>query len=170
MQDALLSAADQAGVSIVANVDPEEAFIAGMVHDVGKLVFFDLAADQYVYDPNNLESSPTIAEEAETFGIDHGKVGNRCGVEWGLPEEINEAITFHHSPDSSEWAPELVAVVYAANRLAKAWGIGSQAKDVNEDMLANIPDVDLGIDDQQLEAIKDSVPEEFAELSEAFRL
>ena len=91
-------------------------------------------------------------------------------MEWGLPEEINEAITFHHSPAASEWAPELVAVVYAANRLAKAWGIGSQAKDVNEDMLANIPDVDLGVDDEQLEAIRESVPEEFAELSEAFRL
>lgn len=153
---------------LLPGVDPEEAFIAGMVHDVGKLVFFDLAADDYAYDPNNLESIPTIAEETETFGIDHGSVGNRCGVEWGLPEEINEAITYHHSPKSSQWAPELVSVVYAANRLAKAWGIGSQAVDVNEDLRANIPDVDLDVDDEQLEAIKETVPEEFAELSEAF--
>ncbi len=153
---------------LIPSVDPEEAFIAGMVHDVGKLVFFDLAADQYPYDPNNLESIPTVADEAEAFGIDHGKVGNRCGVEWGLPEEINEAITFHHSPDSSEWAPDLVAVVYAANRLAKAWGIGSQAKDKSEDMRANIPDVELDIDDEQLLEIKESVPSEFAELSDAF--
>lgn len=155
---------------LVPSVDPEEAFIAGMVHDVGKLVFFDLAPDDYAYDPNSLESTPTVDEEVETFGIDHGRVGNRCGVEWGLPEEINEAITYHHSPHSSEWAPELVAVVYAANRLAKAWGIGSQAKDVNEEVRANIPDVDLGIDDDQLEAIKESAPEEFAELSDAFSL
>ena len=42
------------------------------------------------------------------------------------------------------------------------------AEKLNEDMRANIPDVDLGIDDEQLEAIRESVPEEFAELSEAF--
>ena len=98
----------------------DEAFLAGMLHDVGKLFLFDHLPDNCsgVFDKN---TRICIETEREMFGIDHASIGRRSGKHWGLPEDISEAIGFHHQPDAADFSEELVATVAAANELAHEW-------------------------------------------------
>lgn len=100
---------------------PDEAFLGGVVHDVGKLIFVDHKPEQYLSLLNSDCSRKTVDVEAETFGITHTAVGRSCGESWGLPDELSDVITFHHNPEDSDFGGELVDIVHAANRLTKIW-------------------------------------------------
>lgn len=105
---------------------PDEAFLGGIVHDVGKLFFFDHSPDEYIQATSISERSKLVSIENETFGIDHPNVGERCGQYWGLPDEINDVICFHHNPDDSDFDAELIKVVAAANQLCRVWTAGEK--------------------------------------------
>jgi putative nucleotidyltransferase with HDIG domain len=100
--------------------DADDAFTAGMLHDVGKLI---LAA----YRPDELagllaaardSGRPLHAIEQERNGVTHAEIGAYLLTLWGLPHAIVEAVVHHHAPtrlESTELDP--VAAVYIANLL-----------------------------------------------------
>ncbi|MCR9198234.1 MAG: HDOD domain-containing protein [Planctomycetaceae bacterium] len=100
---------------------PDEAFLAGIVHDVGKLFFFDHEPHQYMQATSNGPHTNIVDIETDAFGIAHTSVGQRCGQNWGLPDEINDVICFHHAPDEADFGGDLIDVVSAANRLSHLW-------------------------------------------------
>lgn len=100
---------------------PDEAFLGGIVHDVGKLIFVDHRPEQYASMLSSCCSKETVDAEVEAFGISHTAVGRSCGESWGLPEELSDVITFHHNPADSDFGGDLVDCVYAANRLSRIW-------------------------------------------------
>jgi len=104
----------------VAN--PDESFLGGIVHDVGKLFFFDYQPEHYSRIVTVDPGKNSVTAELETFGIAHPRVGQRCGQNWGLPDEINDVICFHHEPMATDFDGTLVGVVAAANQLSKLWG------------------------------------------------
>ncbi|MGB7328694.1 MAG: response regulator [Rubripirellula sp.] len=100
----------------------DDAFIAGMMHDIGKMILavhltepFRLAlelADQ--------ESIPLWQAELNVFGTTHAAVGAHLLGLWGLPNPIVEAVAFHHQPsgtnsESGGFAP--VTAVHVANAI-----------------------------------------------------
>ena len=146
----------------VEELNPEEAFLAGIFHDVGKLIFFDLATDDYIAliertDPRNL-----IAEEESVFRTTHQEVGQNCADEWGLPEEINSAIGYHHNPEDAPADFELVALIQAANLLANAWQIGVDGEP-SIDEAEVLERIELPIDAAVLEQVKENAPAAFEE-------
>jgi putative nucleotidyltransferase with HDIG domain len=100
---------------------PDEAFLGGIVHDVGKLIFVDHRPEQYAGMLSCSCSKETIDAEIEAFGISHTAVGRSCGESWGLPEELSDVITFHHNPADSDFGGDLVDCVFAANQLSRIW-------------------------------------------------
>jgi putative nucleotidyltransferase with HDIG domain len=101
------------------------AFLAGMLHDVGKLVFFDIAPINYA-EVYHQPDSCLVEQEQNMFGIDHTSVGERFGEHWGLPTQINQAIAQHHTPIDETTDP-ILRITALANELAKTWGIGQEA-------------------------------------------
>ena len=103
-------------------VAADQALIAGVLHDLGKLF---LAS----YLPNEYQSSISIARqqgipmwqaECEVLGTSHGGIGAYLLGLWGLPTRITEAVAFHHQPglyNTRELNP-LVAV-HVANVLVQ---------------------------------------------------
>jgi len=78
----------------------EESFVAGLLHDIGKVV---LAANQHKTYPTVLrmaQSERISLAEAErlVFCADHAEVGGYLLGLWGLPIPVVEAIAWHHSP------------------------------------------------------------------------
>jgi putative nucleotidyltransferase with HDIG domain len=104
--------------------DSGAAFLAGMLHDVGKLVFLDVAPNVYV-DMQNQPDSRLVEQEQQAFGIDHATVGEKFGELWGLPSAINQAIATHHCKMDETTLP-LSRITSLANELAKNWGVGQR--------------------------------------------
>lgn len=100
---------------------PDEAFLGGIVHDVGKLFFFDHRPDQYLKATGSAGSDNIVSIENAAFGVAHTYVGQKCGQNWGLPDEINDVICFHHSPADADFGGDLIDVVSAANQLCHIW-------------------------------------------------
>ena len=95
----------------------EEAFLAGMLHDVGRVVFAT----------RNPAASPAQRRQEETALIDehHATVGAYLMGIWGLPSHIVAAIALHHSPSRrADRGLDLTVLVHIANRLAHWQGKG----------------------------------------------
>jgi len=78
----------------------EETYVAGLLHDVGKLILAANLPKQYqeVIDIAQREKTPLWAAERKVFGADHADVGGHLLGLWGLPVPVVEAITLHHRP------------------------------------------------------------------------
>lgn len=107
--------------------DAGSAFLAGMLHDVGKLVLFDVAPTGYADLQEGCDESDLIQQERDIFGIDHTRLGARFGDTFGLPATINSAIGNHHSELDASSNP-VCRVTRLANELAKTWGIGQTSR------------------------------------------
>ncbi len=99
--------------------DPEKAYVAGLLHDIGKLVL-----DQYVFaDYNEIVNMMQLNHlsmwqvEQQLFSVDHAAVGGLITSHWQFPEELVDAIRYHHTPSVSQLFKRLAAVVNLANAL-----------------------------------------------------
>jgi putative nucleotidyltransferase with HDIG domain len=101
----------------------EEAFIAGLLHDCGRLVLLARMTSEYHRLVSSLQPGtlPHPEEERSTLGLDHTEIGAALLRHWHLPEELAGLIERHHVEDVGADAsnPELLAVVMLADRLLK---------------------------------------------------
>ena len=98
----------------------EDAYTAGMLHDIGKLMLANNLPEpfQRALDLTQEKGIRFLAAEEEVFGANHAGVGAYLLGLWGLPTTIVEAVAFHHQPSRSE-APTLgpLTAVHVANVL-----------------------------------------------------
>lgn len=99
-------------------VAPATLFTAGLLHDVGKLVFSKLETTvaEEVFHHAATNNLPLVAAEQEIMGTDHAAVGWQLAIRWRLPDVLMDAIRYHHDPFSSEYTHTLY--VFIANQIA----------------------------------------------------
>jgi putative nucleotidyltransferase with HDIG domain len=107
----------------------DEAFVGGLVHDVGKLVMHSEAEKLYqeVMRAVYADEQTSIQAERETFGFDHAEVGMLVLGKWGLPERLVAAVGGHHEIDKAgdtEGAKPMAALLDVADRMALHEGHG----------------------------------------------
>ena len=86
----------------VHGINPGEAFLCGLLHDVGRLVRNRLS----IYDSARLlgledGGCPTAYAERATMGVDHAELGAELADYWRLPSLLTEAIRNHHEPEAT---------------------------------------------------------------------
>jgi putative nucleotidyltransferase with HDIG domain len=101
----------------------EDAFMAGLLHDIGKLIF----AQEY---PDHVErlraqmrthERPEYCLERDIAGVTHAEVGAYLLGLWGLPDSIVRAVANHHMPSrDGEQSSLVLAAVHFADHAAKA--------------------------------------------------
>jgi putative nucleotidyltransferase with HDIG domain len=101
-----------------------DAYAAGLLHDVGKVVLRQADPERFDQVLTRCRASNVAAAEAEQelFGSDHAEVGGWLAERWGLPADIVEAIACHHRPDAATRNPALASLVHIANSLAQRAG------------------------------------------------
>jgi putative nucleotidyltransferase with HDIG domain len=103
---------------------PPMAFTAGLLHDIGKLVFNQILTPKARMDIRariSGDSLTRVEAEKAVVGANHAEVGACLLQKWSLPETIIEAVANHHSPVVQPVA-QLSAVVYLANCAAHLSG------------------------------------------------
>jgi HD-like signal output (HDOD) protein len=97
----------------------DEAFTAGVLHDVGKLIlahnFPEIYAD--VIMQSRAQQRPEVELEQECFGASHAELGAYLLSLWGIGKEVVDAIAYHQRPPRTSVPSRVLAVVYAANAL-----------------------------------------------------
>lgn len=113
-------------------LNPEDAFLAGMLHDIGKLIFDDYLHDDYLtVCQNSHENKKRLLDcESDYFELSHNHVGSQLVELWKLPSEIVDSIQQHHNSELAKKAlienrPTLSTVTYFANMLAMYMNFGS---------------------------------------------
>jgi HD-like signal output (HDOD) protein len=97
----------------------DEAFTAGILHDLGKLILAQNFPDDYTeaIAQSDRHNRPLWEVEIERFGASHAELGAYLLGLWGIGEDVVAAVAQHHQPPPAGSAARVTAVVYAANLL-----------------------------------------------------
>jgi HD-like signal output (HDOD) protein len=152
-----------AAVRNVPAIEREEYFVAGMLHDLGKIPLNTCFSENYgqALQKVALEQSPLLNAEQLLVGVDHGTAGRFIGEKWRLSSAIIEGLTYHHAPEQvPDEHRDLVATVALANLYANIHKIGS-AGDLYPDnaFLARILEM-MGLEWDDLQPLQEIVNNE----------
>ncbi len=105
----------------------ENYFLAGIIHDIGKLVFFEFAPDDYKHVLEIVESENCFIKDAEAkvFGIDHTVAGQMLAEKWKMPQSIQDTIRQHHNGFIPGEINKLVAAVHIGDITARMLELGN---------------------------------------------
>ncbi|QQE10275.1 HDOD domain-containing protein [Planctomycetota bacterium] len=111
------------------NLSADEAFVCGLLHDVGKLSLDHVLPKSYarVVELVEMNHGNIASYERRIVGIDHHTAGKRMAEQWGLPHRLQDCIWLHGSP--YETLPELphrrmVGLVSLADLLVRQQHLG----------------------------------------------
>jgi HD-like signal output (HDOD) protein len=96
----------------------DNAMIAGVLHDLGRLILADRFPDEYknIMDRVRQEGCRVHEAEAEVLGVSHAQIGGYLLGLWGFPDNIVEGVVYHHNPlDCITDTFDLCGMVHIAN-------------------------------------------------------
>lgn len=104
----------------------DTAFIAGLLHDIGKPVIsiYVQEVGSFLLEKVNEAKLSYVELEEKVIGYNHATVGGFLIKTWNLPESLVEAISYHHAPLQGLSYAELTSIVHVANGLTCSLGIG----------------------------------------------
>ncbi|MCL5028784.1 MAG: HDOD domain-containing protein [Bacteroidetes bacterium] len=104
----------------------ENYFLAGIIHDIGKLIFFEYAHDDYLRVLELVESKRCYIKDAENevMGLDHSRAGHLLASKWKLPQNIQNSILHHHNGFIGNETDTLVASVHIGDIVARMLELG----------------------------------------------
>ncbi len=149
----------------------EEAFIVGLLHDVGKLI-------EKRHFPEDFNEIIKVAQEQHLswydtekalFQVNHATIGKVVFRSWDFPPSVVDAVHFHHTPESSTKYPQLTALVHIADYISTELGYGSPGsyppKACSNEALQMLG---LGVD--QIRACEEKIREEMEGSMEILKL
>ncbi len=150
-----------------------EAFVAGLLHDIGRLVIVRYMPQEYaeICALMEQEEMDLWAAERQVLQMNHAQIGSLLCKRWHLPEPLCEAINWHHEPLAQEKPEQLTALVHVADLLVHRMGQDQSelSKLELDDEVANLLGMQRNADgDVNLAWYDERFAEEF-EKAETFR-
>jgi len=146
----------------------EECFIAGLVHDIGKAIMFQLMPDDFIRVIECADKTKTLFYDSECklLGINHQDIGGILIELWHLPAPTLNAVSYHHNPPGAQISADytMTAIVHCADILARALGYGNGGDNKIPRISDNVWNT-MGLDSVDLERLFDSIEIELERLS-----
>ena len=144
----------------------EEIFTAALLHDVGKLVLGQFVQNEYQQIETAISQGISF-EMAEkiVLGANHADIGARILTNWSLPQEIINAVQFHHAPEDAPQVNTMLDIVHVANFMSMMIGIGIGRDGLHHEPSAEVTER-LGLEPGHLEKVASQTTQWVKELSE----
>jgi putative nucleotidyltransferase with HDIG domain len=148
---------------------PEKYFVAGLLHDVGRLVLYSRAPEKARRVFQLYQSESMLLREAEyrTLGFDHGEIAEHLLRSWNYPLNLINAVRYHHHPMSAGIFQMEASLVHLADYIVNAMQLGSSGE-------RNVPPLQakawdrLNLEPSMLESLMESIDEQVAAVEQAF--
>jgi HD-like signal output (HDOD) protein len=147
----------------------EKFFVAGLLHDLGRLVLFSRAPNQVVEIFRLCQSRKMLLREAEVsiLGFDHATIGEALMRSWQYPANLVNAVAYHHHPMSAGVYQLESSLVHLADYLVHAMQMGRSGErfvpPLNEKAWERV-----GLATSILESVIRSIDEQIEIVQEAF--
>lgn len=144
MHSIACGAAAQSIARFTGNNNKEECFIAGLIHDLGKIILYHYLPDLFLkaYTQANKNGILFYESELEMFDLTHQELGGTLAENWNLPLILQDAIKYHHKPHMSAHCYHTTSIVHCADILVRAldFGYGGDQKipQISEDAWKNL--------------------------------
>ncbi|HSY27196.1 MAG TPA: HDOD domain-containing protein [Burkholderiaceae bacterium] len=121
------------------NVNQDYAFMAGLLHDIGRLVLVTDSSDHYaeVINYRNEKDCYLLDAEKAVLGIDHTIVGSALAAHWKFPVLMQKAIANHHTPGPDD-AGSLAAIIHLSDCIVHALDLSDDAHDLVSPLSASV--------------------------------
>ena len=171
---AVACAAELIAQRICGNELAGDAFVCGLLHDIGKIALDVCLPKSYAKAADYAQRRHACIGEVETevFGLDHTVAGKRLATRWHLPQAVQECVWLHHqNPDdlpSTLGHAQLVRIIHLADNLVRKLGIGfSGYQFVNAVEQLAAP---LGLRQEAIDQISQQLPERMKPIREVLGL
>ena len=128
--------AKQLAIQHVDISEPDSIFIAGLLHDLGRLLLASKLPLEYEKIEGRKRSQDLLETERKVLGFDHAELAATLMTQWGLPDILVTCTRHHHDSEYAEAYSTANRVIYVANKLSR-----------------NIPPMDEGEAQEQLAEI-----------------
>lgn len=167
---------------LLSSKDPilrEEAFLCGIIHDIGKVVIASNMPDAMQEVMKKISGDKKTSQsnaEREVMGFTHADVGALVAEKWHFPKKFSLTIKFHHHPGQSPYGPntkppqtetplaesgvKLLYAVYTGNVLAKIAGLGKSPDNHVEKITPLVWEI-LGRSESELPDMVETVTKDF---------
>jgi HD-like signal output (HDOD) protein len=146
----------------------ESSFIAGLLHNIGKLVIYNRmpeAATRVFMMILDGEEQQRYLAERRVLGFDHAQVGGALLDHWSLPAHLIETTACHHEPERAKNFPRETAMIHVANTVATMAQLDTTSTEdvppMNEGSLAL-----LGISRDQLPGVIQAIQQEILDVEQ----
>ena len=115
---------------LINYIDPDQAFTAGLLRDVGKLVLHEYVRKDYdeIERLVNEENITFSEAEEKIIGLNHCQIGALVAEKWNFPQILIDTIKYHHNPEKADQENcedmDLLKIIHFADYLAVILGYG----------------------------------------------
>ena len=123
-----VSSAAEALAKLKKNITAEDVFTPALLHDMGKLVLGTFVKEEF-HNIKKIAAQGVPFEVAENMvlGTDHAEIGAQLLANWSFPNDVIDAVRWHHNPERIKNSKLLTETVYLSNILCQSNGNGDSA-------------------------------------------